>query len=323
MSSAPPSLPALTLVLGSEELLVDRALAVARRAVRAADPDADLHELAADSLEPGGLAELTAPSLFATRRLVVIRGAEDLSASARTEVEAWIAVPEEDTSIVLAHSGGAKGKALIDSARRAGAVVVECAEVKRVGDKLAFVAGEFRVAGRRITADAAKALLDAVGGDLRELAAAGAQLVADTTGTVEVDTVRRYYAGRAEVSSFAVADLAVEGRTGEALAQLRWALVGGVEPILVVAALAMALRNLAKLAGAQGSSRPGDLARDLGMPPWKIDRVRAQLRGWDLEGVAAALIAVAGADAAVKGGGVSAGFALERAVIAVAGARRH
>jgi DNA polymerase-3 subunit delta len=219
---------------------------------------------------------------------------------------------------------------LVDSARRAGAVVVECAEVKRTGDKLGFVSSEFRVAGRRITADAAKALLDAVGGDLRELAGACAQLVADTTGTVEVDTVRRYYAGRAEVSSFAVADLAVEGRTGEALAQLRWALVGGVEPILVVAALAMALRNLAKLAGAQGGAqtaqggaRPGDLARDLGMPPWKVDRVRAQLRGWDLEGVAAALIAVAGADAAVKGGAVSAGFALERAVIAVAGSRRH
>ena len=45
------------------------------------------------------------------------------------------------------------------------------------------------------------------------VAGACAQLIADTAGTVEVDTVRRYYAGRAEVSSFAVADLAVEGRT--------------------------------------------------------------------------------------------------------------
>jgi DNA polymerase-3 subunit delta len=200
---------------------------------------------------------------------------------------------------------------------------VDCAEVKKTGDKLTFVSGEFRVASRRISGEAAKALLDAVGGSLRELAGACAQLIADTTGSVEVDTVRRYYAGRAEVTSFAVADLAVEGRTAEALVQLRWALGCGVEPVLVVAALAMALRNLAKLAGAPREARPADLARDLGMPPWKIDRVRGQLRGWDGEGIARALRAVATADADVKGAAASTGYALERALVAVGAARRR
>ncbi|HEX3829894.1 MAG TPA: DNA polymerase III subunit delta [Sporichthyaceae bacterium] len=322
-AAVPAAVPAVTLVIGPEELLVDRAVAAAARMIRAVDAEADVIQVAAGVLESGAVFELTAASLFAQRRLLVIRGAQDLTGPALVEIEALLADLPEDTSVVLTHAGGAKGKGVLEAARRAGAVVVDCAEVKKTGDKLTFVSGEFRAASRRISSDAAKALLDAVGGDLRGLAGACAQLVADTTGTVEVDTVRRYYAGRAEVTSFAVADLAVEGRTEEALVQLRWALSCGVEPVLVVAALAMALRNIAKLAGAPRGARPADLARDLGMPPWKIDRVRAQLRGWDGEGIARALRAVATADADVKGAAASPGYALERALVTVGAARRR
>ncbi|MGQ0630713.1 MAG: DNA polymerase III subunit delta [Sporichthyaceae bacterium] len=320
----PPAIgPApLTLVLGSEDLLVDRAVAGVKAAVLASDSDADLHDLAASCLEPGALAELTSPSLFATRRLVILRGLHEVPSSCAAEVEALIADPGEDVAVVLVHPGGAKGKALVDAAKKCHPVVVDAAEVKKPGDKLAFVSAEFRLAGRRIDGDAARALLDAVGGGLRELAAAAGQLVADTSGAVDVETVARYYEGRAEVTSFKVADLAIEGRTGEALAALRWALSCGVEPVLLTSALAMGVRNIAKLGSAPRGMNNADLARDLGMPPWKIDQVRKQLRGWDGEGVAQALTAVAAADAAVKGGAVSTGYAIESAVVAVAAARR-
>jgi DNA polymerase-3 subunit delta len=310
--STPGSLPALTLVLGPEDLLADRAVAAALRMVRAVEPDADVHQVTAAELSAGDLAALTAPSLFAARRLVVIRGAADLSGPVLAEVEALIADPPEETSLVLVHPGSAKGKALVEKARKAGATVVDCPEVKKAGDKIAFIKGEFRTAGRRIADDGARALLDSVGGGLRELAAACAQLISDTTGTVDVTTIRRYYAGRADVTSFAVADLAMEGRTGEALTNLRWALSAGVDPVLLTAALAMGLRGIAKVSG------PGDP----GMPDWKLRRVREQARGWDAEGIAKALTAVAVADAAVKGGALSPGYALERAVVEVAAARR-
>jgi DNA polymerase-3 subunit delta len=58
------------------------------------------------------------------------------------------------------------------------------------------------------------------------------------------------------------------------------------------------------------------------MPPWKIDRVRQQMRGWTGDGVATALTAIAQADAAVKGGADDAAYALERAVVTVARAAR-
>lgn len=305
-------LPSLTLVLGPEDLLADRAVARIVRMVRAVEADADIHRTSAAELSAGDLSALTAPSLFATRGLVVLRDAEDLAGSVLAEVEELVATPAEDTSLVLVHAGGAKGKALVDKARKAGAVVVDCAEVKKAGDKIAFVNAEFRAAGRRVSGDAARTLLDAVGGGLRELAAACAQLSADTTGNVEVATIRQYYAGRAEVSSFAVADLAMEGRTGEALAHLRWSMAAGVDPVLLTAALAMGLRSIAKLGG------PGQA----GMPDWKLKRVREQARGWDADGIARALTAVAAADAAVKGGALSPGYALERAIVEVSAARR-
>lgn len=322
MSSAPAPLPALTLVLGPEEFLADRAIATARRAVRAIEPDADVHDIEPGALQPGQLAELVSPSLFAERRLVILRAAQDLSQPVLGEVEALVRDVPEDVCLVLVHAGGAKGKAIADVAKKAGAVLMDCAEIKKAGDKLNFINAEFRGAGRRVGQDAARALLDAVGGDLRELAAACSQLCADTEGAIDAGVVQRYYAGRADVTSFHVADMTVEGRTGEALERLRWALASGSGGPGVVGALASTLRGLAKLQSAPRGMGPADLARDLGIPPWKIDLLRRQLRGWTPDGLARALTIAARADAAVKGGAVSAEYALERALVDIGAARR-
>ena len=69
------------------------------------------------------------------------------------------------------------------------------------------------------------------------------------------------------------------------------------------------------------SRRAETLAAELGMPPWKIDRVRQQLPGWTAAGIATAHAAVAEADAQVKGEGTSAGYALERAISTIVAAR--
>jgi DNA polymerase III delta subunit len=320
-TTAETLLAPVILVVGPEELLADRAVAEVIAAVRAADPEADVREVAPVTLQPGMLAELVSPSLFGERKVIVVRGVQELSAPLLAELEAYVRNPADEVVLLCLHKGGAKAKPLLDAARGAGARQVDCAEVKRFADKVAFVKAEARRAGRRVSDDAARALLDAVGSDLRELANACSQLVADTTGTIEDDVVRRYYAGRAEVTSFMVADLAVEGRAVEALANLRWALGSGVDPVLVTSALAMGLRNIARLASAPRGLRPADLARELGMPPWKVDRVRQQVRGWTGDGVALALGAVAEADAAVKGAGDSPAYALERAVVAIVRAR--
>lgn len=313
-------LAAVTLAVGQEELLLDRAVREVVAAARAADADTDVRDLPPGGLQPGGLAELASPSLFAERKVLIVRQAQDLSAETVKEVKAYLAAPAEEISLVLLHAGGAKGKGLLDAARKAGAREVACPKMTKPADRLAFVRQEFRGAGRSATPAACQALVDAIGSELRELASACAQLIADVPGTIDEAVVARYYTGRAEASSFTVADRAVEGRTAEALEALRWSLSTGVAPVLITSALAQGVRAVGKLASAPRLS-PGDLARELGMPPWKVDRVRQQTRGWTPDGLAAAVRAVAEADAAVKGGGSDPAYALEKAVVSITRAR--
>ena len=118
-----------------------------------------------------------------------------------------------------------------------------------------------------------------------------------------------------------MADRAVEGKLAEALEQLRWALSTGVSPVLISSALAQGIRALGRV-GAAGRGRGADaLAVELGMPPWKVDRVRQQLRGWTADGVARAHSVVARTDAEVKGEGASPGYALERAITEIVACR--
>ena len=312
----------VTVVIGDEELLVERAITAVVAVARLADADTDVRDLAGGSLEPGQLAELTSPSLFGERRVLVVRDVEQLPKEVVDEVVASCRDVADEIVIVVVHKGGARGKPLLDAVLALGAERVDCAKITRPGERVDFVRAEFRTAGRAVTENGARALIEAVGNDLRELAAACAQLCTDTDGQVDGELVARYYRGRAEASGFAVSDRALEGRLGEALEQLRWALTVGVAPVLITSALAQGVRALAKVAKrVPGGLRGAELARELEMPPWKIDRVRAQLRGWTPTGVAAAVTAIAQADEQVKGGGTDAGYALEKAVLAIVAAR--
>ncbi|MBB2912173.1 DNA polymerase-3 subunit delta [Streptosporangium becharense] len=312
---AATDLAPVTLILGDEELLADRAVSEVVAVVKAADPAAEVHDLPGAKVEAGELTRMTSPSLFGDRSVVVIRSAQDLGKDVIAEVVSYSARPAEETVLVLVHPGGVKGKALVDGVKKAGARVVPVAKLTKPAERLAFIKAELRRAGRTIGAEAAEALLDAVGNDLRELAAACSQLAFDTPGkAIDEAAVARYHRGRAEVSGFTVADSAVEGRLGDALEQLRWALATGTAPVLLVSAVAGGLRSLAKVGGAPRNLRGAQLASHLGMPPWKIERVRRQLNGWGPEGLARALQAAATADQQVKGGGADPAYALEHMI---------
>ena len=184
--------------------------------------------------------------------------------------------PAPDVVLVLTHAGGAKGKELLAATRGSGARVIECPKVTRFAERLDFIRSEFRRAGARADDGAARALLDAVGSDLRELAAACDQLAADAQdagGGIDETVVARYYRGRAEATGFTVADRAVEGNLAQSLEQLRWALATGVSPVLICSALAQGVRLLGRVGSAPRGASSASLAAEVGAPPWKIDRV--------------------------------------------------
>jgi DNA polymerase-3 subunit delta len=325
MSNAPAPLPALTLVLGPEEFLADRAVATARRAVRAVDPDADVHDLEPGALQPGMLDELTSPSLFSPKRVVVLDDLAELSSDLVGPVGGLVSTVDGDLALVLVHNGAARNKKLVDAVKAATPKpeVVDCPAVKSY-ELTQFVTREIRRLGGTADHESPQLLVDAVGHDLRALAAAVSQLLADSeNGSISAAQIRRYFGGRAEVTSFAVADATLSGRTGVAMEQLRWALSTGVAPVLVTSAFATGVRGLGRLVAAPTGLREGELAREVGVPPWKLKSMRSQARGWDQRGLATALQAVATADAQVKGAADDAEFALEQLVLAVAACRRR
>ncbi|WP_168800550.1 DNA polymerase III subunit delta [Cellulomonas telluris] len=308
----------VVLVSGPEELLAERAAERVVARVREQDPDVEVVRVDAAQYVAGELAVLTSPSLFAEGKVVLVEGVERSGDALLVDAEAYLSAPVPDVVVVLRHAGGMRGKRLLDAARKAAVPTVSCESVKSDADKAAFVQDELARAGRRADARGVRALVDAVGSDLRELAAACAQLVADTTGLIGSEAVQRYHGGRVEATGFQVADAAVAGEAGRAVALLRHAMATGLDPVPVVAALAARLRTLAKVGAVRG--RGAAAARELGMAPWQVDRAAADLRRWTPEGLAAAISAVAQADAEVKGEGRDPRFAVERAVLRVADA---
>lgn len=317
--SAPES---LHLVVGEEELLVERAVRAALEAAREVDPNADLTRVQVTDLTPPELAELVSPSLFAEGRVIVLQSAQDINKEIADTVLSYVKAPADGVTLVVVHTGGGRSKAAKDlpgQLKKAGAAVTECAKITKPGDREAFVRNEVRRAGGKIDPEAVATLIDAVGTNLRELAAAASQLVSDTDGKVTVDEIRRYHQGKAEVTGFAVAEKAVTGDRAGAMEALRWAMQLGVPHVLVADALADAVRTVARVS-AVGRADPFSLAGPLGMPPWKIKKAQAQARGWDQSGLADAMQVVAGLNADVKGVAADADYALERAVLRIVAA---
>ncbi len=313
----------VNLVVGEEELLVERSVAALLAEARAALADGDVHDVAGGGLGAGELATLTSPSLFGGGGVVVIRAAQDAGKDVADEIIRYAADPAPDVVLILTHAGGGKGKALLTSLKKMSPAVpvTDCPKITRFSDRLDFIRGEFRRAGKVADEAALRALLDAVGNDLRELAAAASQLAADVDGPIGEAAVARYYQGRAEASGFTVSDRTVEGRLTAALEQLRWALATGVPPVLITSALAQGIRLLGRVGAAPRGKNSTALAAEVGAPPWKIDRVRQQLRGWTPDGVARALQLVAEADMQIKGEAASADYALERAIRSIVACR--
>jgi DNA polymerase-3 subunit delta len=319
----------VVLVTGGEDLLAERAVAAVIASARAHDAEVGVERMEAPGYEPGRLAQVTGPSLFGGGTVVVVSAIEATNDAFVTDATAYLAAyrpddPPAGVVLVLRHAGGNRARPLLEAARKVGAPEAVCLPITRDEEKVDFATGEFRRLGRRASASAVRALVDAVGSDLRELAAACDQLATDAPGgaedRIEVDVVERWFGGRMEVTGFRVADAAVAGRSDQALALLRHALATGADPVPLVAAVAAKVRAMAKVS-VSGRGRSADLAGPLGMAPWQIDRARRELSGWSEPGLAAAVTALAEADTAVKGGGRDPVYAVERALLTIAAAR--
>jgi DNA polymerase-3 subunit delta len=308
----------LHLVLGDEELLVERAVGDVLRSARetAGTVDVPVDRLRAGEVSTNELAELLSPSLFADERMVVLEAAAEAGKEAAALIADAAADLPPGTMLVVVHSGGGRAKALADQLKRLGAEVHPCARITKPTERAEFVRREFRELKVKVNDDTVTAVLDALGSDLRELAAACSQLVADTGGQVDAAAVRRYHSGKAEVKGYDIADKAVTGDVAGAAEALRWAMMSGEPQVVLADALAEAVHAIARIGPLAGD--PYQLAGELGMPPWRVQKAQKQSRRWSRESVAEAMRLVATLNGDVKGVAANADYALETAVRRVA-----
>jgi DNA polymerase-3 subunit delta len=308
----------LHLVLGDEELLVERAVAAVLRQARkqAGTDDVPVNRLRAGEVSTSELAELLSPSLFADERVVVLEAAAEAGKDAVALIAAAAADLPPGTMLIVVHSGGGRAKALADQLKALGAQVHPCARITKASERADFVRREFRALKIKPSDETVTAVLDAIGSDIRELAAACSQLVADTGGDVTSAAVRRYHSGKAEVKGFDIADKAVMGDVAGAAEALRWAMMSGEPQVVLADALAEAIHTIARVGPLSGD--PYRLAGELGMPPWRVQKAQKQARRWSRGSVAEAMRLVAALNADVKGAAADPDYALEATVRKVA-----
>ena len=305
----------ITLLQGGEPLLADRAISEIVTKFKGAT----VTILESSELELGGITDALAPSLFGDSRIIVIKEIQDLAAELGEEITSYLGAQDENVELVLWHKGGVKGKVLLEKIKKLKPTVIACDVIKKDGEKSDFIRGEFKRLGRTISTEAVQALIDALGSDIRELGGACSQLGADVVAGKMIDEtdVQKFQNGRIETTGFDVADAALDGRRDVALIALRNALATGTDPVLITSALAGSLRTLAKVSGASRGVKSFDLAGPLGLAPWQIDKARRQLSKWTPATLAGAVVAVAQADADIKGAAVDPIHSLERAIIAI------
>ena len=310
----------LYLILGSEGALADSALLKLTSQLK--EENAEVTTLFASEVIVGDIADALAPSLFSERRALVIKELQDLAEESRDEITRYLDNVDATTTVIFMHKGGVKGKALLEAIKKAKATIIACEPLKKESEKQEFVRNLFLDLGRKATPAAVTALVNAVGGDLRELSAACSQIVSDApAGTIDEAHVEKFHQGRIETTGFDVADIALEGNLAQALITLRGAIATGTDPVMITSALAAAIRGLAKVSGANRNVKSFELAGSLAMAPWQIDKARRQLAGWTPKGLTAAVAAVAQADADVKGAASDPVYALEKAISEIATAR--
>ena len=309
---------AFYLILGSEGALADRA--ISKLTAQLKNENCEITNLFAAETIVGDIADALAPSLFSERRALILRDLQDLPEENREEITRYLASPDETLTLIFVHKGGIKGKALLDAIKKVKPEIISCEPLKKDVDKEAFIKELFLDLGRKASQGAVTALVGALGSDMRELRAAVSQIAADApAGVIDEVIIDKFHQGRVETSGFDVADATLDGNLSGALVALRSALETGTDPVMITSAIASALRALAKVSGVNRAAKSFELAGQLGMAPWQIDKARRQLHHWSPGALADAVGAIAQADAEVKGAASDPIYSLEKAITRIAG----
>lgn len=308
----------LLLIHGDEPFLVDRDARAWLKAARAAAvTDLDVEVLDAPARLDGLRRSLSAVPFLADRRSVLVRDPPQLAERARRGAESAEALaaalgeraPTTALCIVV-HQKVAPTSPVLAAVRTGGRVVehqrLRGRDLRATADRLA---AERAV---RLPRGGIEHILLVSGGDLGIVDTELAKLAAFAAGgAVSLEDVRALTAGAEHVEIWDLLDRLLTPPHARGAAALENLIAGGTSSQYVITTLAAQLRELLQAVDVLGSGRgAGALASELGIPPWRADRLARWARVVTAEKVEGWMRALQRLDADVKMGlaDVSAGL---------------
>jgi DNA polymerase-3 subunit delta len=311
----PTSTPAhVTLVIGDEELLAERAVrAAVGRAEAELGEGTEVEHVHAKALPDGFALGLSTPSLFGGGRVVVIDDAQELDAQARAVVLDLAKEGLPGTVLVLrAPTAGRQAKFLTEVGKLAN--VVRVAKLKP-SERRAWAKAELRELGRRADERAVAAILELVGADLRELAGAVAKLhlAVPPPAPITEPLVRDHLTAAAERTVFEMTDAVFSGDAATALDYLAALFEQKEDPMRLLSLIAGQVRRLLQIRAHDGAS-PARIAQLVGIPEWQVKKALPQARRYRPEQLRHALDRIAEANAQIITGALPSRLLLETLV---------
>ncbi len=303
------NLPKLTLITGTTDLLVDRALEKVWGALKTNIKDISKQEIDATSEDAYvQFADAMSPNLFGSSYLVIvdhINVAEDKLDEKLVEAlkNAESNISDENYLVVI-HRGGAGGTGIVKALQKQKVAEIKCETIKDPHEYLDFMRLEFKRNKKTIDEDALLALRDAVGEELDELSGAINQLCFDVLeDKISLESVKKYYQGNAAVKVFDITNALFNADPHSALEKLNDLLEQDSNSfVYIVSVLAGSLRKLVKLAGLPTSASDFQIAQELGINPKQVKYLKSQLRNWTPTSLANAVVELAKVDALVRAG---------------------
>jgi DNA polymerase-3 subunit delta len=298
--------PATIVAFGDEAFLRREAVRAVREWVLGGVDD-DGFQFASYSGDEASLAavmdDLATPPFLGDVRLVLVEEADAFVSGHRKSLERFAAKPT-DCGVLLLDVASWPATTNLYKLVEAGGLAIDCSAPKAWALPAWCTRWAEHRYGKRLDKPVAEWLVELVGANLGQLDQELSKLASyvGESPQIDIDSVNSLVVGTRTESVFKLLDMVIDGQVGKALDFLDRQLLAGETPIGVLGMLAGQLRRLARAARETqfGLSTHEALAA-AGVPPFAVERSRAQLNHFGRERMNGMLRRLLRADLDLKG----------------------
>lgn len=305
-------------IVGEETFLVERAVGLLRQAAIGEESNGFNEDLFHGQGLAGTTVTSTASTLpmMASRRFVLVRGVDAMSADDQEPIAAYLQDPSPSTCLVLT-AAKLDGRGKLAKAAKKGGVLVDAKPMKG-GELRRFASNECRSRGHDLPDDAGHALMDAIGEDLAALddAIERLSLYVGEKQSIDLPAVEACVTRIRTETIWELVDAVGLGDAGRAMRAVASLLADREPPLRILAMLARQLRIIARMRSALSRGLPDrEAAKEAGVPPWKAGEMKQAARRLSLPVLTRAFATIAETDRLLKGSRQPPEAVLEQAIL--------